>query len=1348
MNVQSPISNECTVFLSDDELLCKHREIKRLHELAKNINSHDKEQLITITGSTWHKVQLLACASVENIKKDRTLWSPIDIINSPFECSPSKLQESEEDSSVTIPVEVFNGLVRILGIKRKWDENGISTLSVPNNTLSQDDMQASNSVLIYCTFARHVKPFGIQVDLNSNLTNVFLTSLNTLNAHKQINEELTMSQNNQCQIFHSTNLSCTWERLLYSDKTLKSLHIKEGDVIAFEFDDKSLKEDLPKLQKIPGSSHLSTFSAQFNPALIKFVDPEHSPIKCISPLPIKSNFTLKNEQLTNERSIGDVDMDSDSPRIQIRKIKDDMSIISCTRKIPRVNHDTSTEIDSNVIDEDIQMIDPQNEPSLSCLSSIDSPLNNLNDNFSSNSKENQDCPFDCKRASSEVFHMEEYEREPFSFSSISADSISLPRKHDLLITNENKPESEPKTTVPSSLRQYDPYQPKFSDNVRNRGTRQQIYGINGIKNLGNTCFMNSALQCLMNIPRFRDFLKIANKDWWRLSNEQIHQRSVSDKSGLYGKRERTNAGELTCVLSSFICSMWGSSKQVGDAGHIKSVVGRISNRFCGYSQHDSQEFMCVLLDSLHEELKVLGKFISDNVDDDHIKPTSLREGSDDKLKKGMQSMINSAKSNVNELSKQIDNLSNDRSLSDNLLGFFFHKIHSRSGFSFILKTFQGQIKSTVQCLSCYHYSRTFDPFMFLCLPVINERQDNSRAIDKYSSFRNDKRYHYGKHHNRHRRSSSECTKPDMEETSLIIYGVLITMDALIHPIAICMSNRNESIRENNDSSHVQNHKLFSGQVDDVEQPKLSDQLNGVWSVGSGLPKNNYPEVAGSIDTEMDDSSVTSSNDGCMACEENCLSAITVKDLLESASNCTVFLKSKSCHEVPRLKLVGPQQLQHSLFRCNNASSTGQRDNVFYQCISEDTKLLGLVHYFDSNESTAQFNSLNAAADREKYNRFDHPDLLPLRCRLANGIVLCQYPPSCDKEDTNLPNSVIVTLRMENCYRLFPLIMSYHSIRDLYTVTAKFTSHSIKDQDNSASDKSSCHTSILILAHRALQCLGFNLKATKCHDLISVIPSEKLTRQSTLLVIAEFQPADIVPASVKREFNRSDTNYNKCTTKNQARDFACVSPTNRNQQLPLTEMKEHCLQSDNIGKSVTNALYAMNNHSQLPDFGSTPSSLTLDQCLGMFTETELLATNESWRCPKCAKKCISTKKMDIHSLPPILLIQLKRFRHCSNWRERVDTLVEFPIDLLDLEDLVPSSNDTTIKGGKNLYKLIAVSHHSGSLCSGHYTAYARNSCNNKWFHFNDSWVNVVEHPEIKLISEGAYILVYERFEETC
>ena len=48
------------------------------------------------------------------------------------------------------------------------------------------------------------------------------------------------------------------------------------------------------------------------------------------------------------------------------------------------------------------------------------------------------------------------------------------------------------------------------------------------------------------------------------------------------------------------------------------------------------------------------------------------------------------------------------------------------------------------------------------------------------------------------------------------------------------------------------------------------------------------------------------------------------------------------------------------------------------------------------------------------------------------------------------------------------------------------------------------------------------------------------------------------------------------------------------------------------------------------------------------------------CPNCEKHQQATKKFDLWSLPEVLIIHLKRFSYNRYWRDKIDTLIEFPV----------------------------------------------------------------------------------------
>ena len=81
--------------------------------------------------------------------------------------------------------------------------------------------------------------------------------------------------------------------------------------------------------------------------------------------------------------------------------------------------------------------------------------------------------------------------------------------------------------------------------------------------------------------------------------------------------------------------------------------------------------------------------------------------------------------------------------------------------------------------------------------------------------------------------------------------------------------------------------------------------------------------------------------------------------------------------------------------------------------------------------------------------------------------------------------------------------------------------------------------------------------------------------------------------------------------------------------------------------------------------NTVSTATLSDCFELFTEREHLTDENSWLCPKCQKQTNAYKKLCISSVPPILIIHLKRFFYKSKTSNfKLTTPVWFPITGLD------------------------------------------------------------------------------------
>ncbi|XP_007253331.3 ubiquitin carboxyl-terminal hydrolase 4 [Astyanax mexicanus] len=164
--------------------------------------------------------------------------------------------------------------------------------------------------------------------------------------------------------------------------------------------------------------------------------------------------------------------------------------------------------------------------------------------------------------------------------------------------------------------------------------------------------------------------------------------------------------------------------------------------------------------------------------------------------------------------------------------------------------------------------------------------------------------------------------------------------------------------------------------------------------------------------------------------------------------------------------------------------------------------------------------------------------------------------------------------------------------------------------------------------------------------------------------------------------------------------------------------------------------AYEKHESMMQAQKKKTTVALKECIELFTTMETLGEHDPWYCPTCKKHQRATKKFDLWSLPRILVVHLKRFSYNRCWRDKLDTIVDFPIRDLNMSEFVCDP-----KAAPYVYDLVAVSNHYGGMGGGHYTAYAKNKVDGKWYYFDDSSVSSASEDQI--VTKAAYVLFYQR-----
>ncbi|KAF9101438.1 ubiquitin-specific protease doa4 [Mortierella sp. GBA35] len=151
--------------------------------------------------------------------------------------------------------------------------------------------------------------------------------------------------------------------------------------------------------------------------------------------------------------------------------------------------------------------------------------------------------------------------------------------------------------------------------------------------------------------------------------------------------------------------------------------------------------------------------------------------------------------------------------------------------------------------------------------------------------------------------------------------------------------------------------------------------------------------------------------------------------------------------------------------------------------------------------------------------------------------------------------------------------------------------------------------------------------------------------------------------------------------------------------------------------------------------------TLTSCLDAFVKSEVIKGDDAWNCPRCKVPRMATKQMTISRVPDVLLIQLKRFSADGWLKDKIEDLVQYPLDNLDLTKYLPKGSSGQGPAEPAIYDLYAVSNHSGKVSSGHYTACVRDNASNGWTNFDDTRVSPCD--QSVAVSAQGYTLFYVR-----
>jgi ubiquitin carboxyl-terminal hydrolase 4/11/15 len=817
----------------------------------------------------------------------------------------------------------------------------------------------------------------------------------------------------------------------------------------------------------------------------------------------------------------------------------------------------------------------------------------------------------------------------------------------------------------------------------------------GLSNMGNTCFMNSTLQCLAHTENLRRYF---------LSGEYTKDLNRDNPLG--------TGGELATQFASLMGEMWVDNSNrrnvMGETQNwkysnplsnavyprsFKNSLGKHAEQFMGYDQHDSQELATYLLDALHEDTNRVTK-----------KP-----------------YVEKPEQGENE---------SDTDAADTAW-----KMHLQREDSRVLENFMGQVKSRLECSEeeCDRVSTTFDPFMYLSVPIPGETERTMHItfvpIDP----------------------NKKMQKLDLTlEKTATVADLLQRMAEELVKTGICAQPiplQDLSPVEIYDKEIFKWHELdnyidgikdfdktFVYELQSLEEVKKSyEEDQGISTVAHdwGTSRKNRIELDSSSRTELDKGDRWKGE--LERFSKNRLLIYRILNANRSSSEEKMEFYSKlegflneCCLELEkdessRLKRTrdGTANADGEIVEMNNSASTFFENSEDATEGSDDRPSMP----FSNVKTRHDVAVLEFCAN--KLRQFIAELMLRETEKNSEGIVIqvgikqssgssTKYTSRSGLLSTCLVlrlarNSSVYSLREELARRLSRSLSQDKEPEDLVQRTKP---------EEFAGDASETKTD--------LDSSGINiLRGTRlCYDNKD---RGSNGNSSALGMLIEDSYSNRVENGLKLSFAMPSNEKEQVVVADRVK--------NRGRIFLYFEQNNDCKVFD--GEEFDSVA--------VPEDGSAiltkeikPDISVLD-CIQNYCKKEQLEDSEMWYCNKCKKHVRAWKQFHLYRAPPILIIHLKRFFFSASThrRDKITRQIDFPLEGLDLRDLLSSYEENE----KPIYDCYAVSNHFGGLGGGHYTAYTL-SDDGIWCNYDDSRVTTDIDPN-EVVSEAAYVLYYRR-----